>query len=142
MICCTKALRTARLLPFAMVAFASAWADTSPPATPPATSQAIPFKTQTPADALVSGPSVVVLLMLLAGLAWGLYVMRKRGVPLPFPKLTQRRMQVIESSYLSNRTRLHLVQLDQQHILVAESRGAVAISVLPASNADTPTQSS
>ena len=102
-----------------------------------AVAQAAPARL-TQGDEALSFPSVVrvlVAFLFTAGLAVGVAYAVRRWMPAFRSTLLRgqpQRLQVVERIQLSAATRLHLVDIDDNKVLIAESRNGVALTLLPA----------
>jgi hypothetical protein len=92
----------------------------------------------TQGDDALSFPSVgrvLVAFLFTAGLAIGVAFVARRWMPAFRSKLARgqpQRLQLVERMQLSAVTRLHLVDIDENRVLIAESRNGVSLTVLPA----------
>jgi flagellar biogenesis protein FliO len=94
----------------------------------------------TQGDDALSFPSVarvLVAFLFTVGLAVGVAYAARRWMPAFRSGLLRgqpQRLQVVERIQLSAVTRLHLVDIDENRVLIAESRNGVSLTVLPARN--------
>lgn len=91
----------------------------------------------TQGDDALSFPSITRILLAFlftVGLAVGVAFAARRWMPAFRSTLLrgqQQRLQVVERIQLSAVTRLHLVDIDESRVLIAESRNGVSMTVLP-----------
>lgn len=112
-----------------------AWAQ-SPTGQPPA--HAIPYKTEPGVPDEQGLKAGVVLLLLLVAAGGGLYAVRKKMPKLAGILGTTGRLQVVDTVRLDQRSRVYLIRLDGQEILVAQSGDRllqlIATGTAPAKN--------
>lgn len=100
-----------------------------------AAESAAPVRTLTQGDDVLSFPSfgrILLAFIVAAALAIGIAVALKQVLPrLGKGIAVSSRLKAVDRIHLSSAVRVHLVEVDNERVVIAENRGAITIAVLP-----------
>lgn len=89
---------------------------------------AIPYRHAEPVSNLSVAGSLGATCLLLGGVVVTWFIARRHGVRLPFTQLRHQRIRVLETTHLSTRTKLHLVEVDSRCYLIADGKSGLAVT--------------
>lgn len=100
-----------------------------------AAEEAVPVRTLTQGDDVLSFPSfgrIVLAFIVVAALAIGIALALRQVLPrLGKGMAVSSRLKVLDRIHLSSAVRVHLVEVENERVVIAENRGAITIAVLP-----------